>query len=94
MRAEVVRHKQNGGLRGRLDPESLAMRLLSRVFASPARYQQAQRLARVGQWPLVRGGVIGYMPGPLAGWTVMRDLFPVADQTFREWWQEREVRNQ
>ncbi|MBK9711993.1 MAG: iron-sulfur cluster-binding protein [Kouleothrix sp.] len=94
MRAEVVRHKQTGGLRGRLDPESLAMRLLSRVFASPARYQQAQRLARVGQWPLVRGGVIGYMPGPLAGWTAMRDLFPVADQTFREWWQEREVRNQ
>jgi L-lactate dehydrogenase complex protein LldF len=89
MRGKVVREKAAGGLRDRLDPEALGMRLLGRVFASPARYEAAQRLARLGQWPLVRRGVISSAPGPLAEWTAMRDLFPVAEQTFREWWRER-----
>ena len=34
-------------------------------------------------------GVIERLPGPLAGWTAMRDVFPVAAQTFREWWRTR-----
>ncbi len=89
LRGEVVRHKQAHRLRGRLDPENVAMGLLARVFERPARYEAAQRLARLGPWPLVHDGVIGFAPGPLAGWTAMRDLFPVADQTFREWWQSR-----
>ena len=89
LRGRAVRHKQAAGLRGRLDPESLAMKLLARVFASSARYEQAQRLARLGQWPLARRGYIEYLPGPLSGWTAMRDLFPVPRQTFREWWRTR-----
>ena len=90
VRGMAVRHKQDReGLRGRLDPESMAMRLLARVFAGRARYEQAQRLARVGQWPLARRGYIEHLPGPFAGWTTMRDLFPVPKQTFREWWRTR-----
>jgi L-lactate dehydrogenase complex protein LldF len=88
MRGEVVRGKE-ARARGRLDPEVLGMKLLGRVFASPVRYELAQRLARLGQWPLVRRGVISSAPGPLAAWTAMRDLFPVPRQTFREWWRER-----
>jgi L-lactate dehydrogenase complex protein LldF len=88
LRGAVVREKQ-ASLRGRLDPEGVGMRVLSRVFASPARYEAAQRLARLGQWPLVRDGVIPAAPGPLAQWTAMRDLFPVPRQTFREWWRIR-----
>lgn len=89
LRGKAVRQKQRDGLRGRLDPESLGMKLLARVFASPRRYAAAQRLARVGQWPLARRGYIEHLPGPLAGWSAMRDLFPVPQQTFREWWEER-----
>ena len=89
VRGESVRRKEANGLRGRLDPEVVGMRLLSRVFANPRRYEQAQRLGRLGQWPLVRRGVIPSAPGPLSGWTAMRDLYPVANQTFREWWKER-----
>ncbi len=90
VRGMAVRHKQDhGGLRGRLDPESMALKLLARVFRSRARYEQAQRLARVGQWPLARRGYIERLPGPFAGWTTMRDLFPVPKQTFREWWRTR-----
>jgi L-lactate dehydrogenase complex protein LldF len=88
LRGVAVRAKE-ASLRGRLDPEVVAMKLLGRVFASPARYEQAQKLGRLGQWALVRDGVITSAPGPLANWTAMRDLFPVAKQTFREWWKER-----
>jgi L-lactate dehydrogenase complex protein LldF len=88
MRARVVAAKQRG-LLGQLDPENLGMQALLRMFESPRLYEQAQRLARLGQWPLVRGDVIPLVPGPLSGWTAMRDLYPVADQTFREWWRER-----
>ena len=88
MRARVVRAKQRS-LLGQLDPENVAMQALQRVFERPALYERAQQLARIGQWPLVRGDAIPFVPGPLAGRTAMRDLFPVADQTFREWWAAR-----
>jgi L-lactate dehydrogenase complex protein LldF len=89
LRGQATRAKQASGLRGRLDPENMGMKLLARVFASPTHYEQAQRLARLGQWPLARRGYIEHLPGPFAGWTVMRDLFPVPKQTFREWWRTR-----
>ena len=71
LRGKVVRHKQDrGGPLQKLDPENVAM----------------QTVARVGQWPFARGGSIGRLPGRLAGWTSVRDLKPVPQQTFREWW--------
>jgi L-lactate dehydrogenase complex protein LldF len=91
MRGEVVRHKQDAeGIKGKLDPESLAMKLLARTFASRAAYERAQQLARLGQTPLVRRGYISALPGPLAGWTAMRDLEAVPAQSFREWWETRD----
>ena len=53
------------------------------------RYERAQKLARVGQWPLARGGKIRRLPGPLAGWTQARDLRPVPRESFRDWWRRR-----
>jgi L-lactate dehydrogenase complex protein LldF len=91
MRGEVVRHKQDAeGIKGKLDPEGLAMKLLARTFASRAAYERAQQLARLGQTPLVRRGYISALPGPLAGWTAMRDLEAVPAQSFREWWETRD----
>ena len=89
LRGRVVRHKQDrGGPRQKLDPENVAMQILARVFSDPELYERAQRLARVGQWPFARGGSIGRLPGRLAGWTAVRDLKPVPQQTFREWWKQ------
>jgi hypothetical protein len=65
------------------------MRLRARVFANPARYERAQTLARLGQIPFARKGVIERLPPPLNVWTTMRDLKAVPRQTFREWWRER-----
>ncbi len=87
LRGRVVRRRQDtGGPRAKLDPENAAMQLLAKVFSDRARFEAAQKLARIGQWPLARGGEIRRLPGKLAGWTQVRDLKPFPDQTFREWW--------
>ncbi len=90
LRGKVVRHKQDeGGLKGRLDPENVAMRAMAKTFSNPRLYEGAQRAARIGQWPLARSGAIHRLPGRLAGWTDARDLKPIPEQTFREWWRSR-----
>ncbi len=88
LRGRVVRRQQES-VRGRLDAENLAMQTMARIFADRQRYERAQRLAQVGQWPFSRGGSINWLPGKLSGWTAMRDLQPLPRQTFRQWWQER-----
>jgi L-lactate dehydrogenase complex protein LldF len=91
LRGRVTRHKQDeGGLKGKLDPESAAMKAMAHVFSDRKLYEGAQKAARIGQWPLARNGVIGRLPGRLAGWTRSRDLDPVPDQSFREWWKTRD----
>ncbi len=90
LRGRVVRHKQDeGGLRGKLDPENVAMRAMAKTFSEPRLYEGAQKAARIGQWPLARSGAIHRLPGRLAGWTDARDLKPIPEQTFREWWRSR-----
>ncbi|WP_369432124.1 LutB/LldF family L-lactate oxidation iron-sulfur protein [Aquisphaera insulae] len=87
LRGEVVRHKQDNHLMP--SGESIAMKSLGRVFASPGLFERAQRMGRFGQRFMLKGGVITSLPGQLGGWTTVRDVFPVADQTFREWWRAR-----
>ncbi len=87
LRGEVVRHKQASW--GLPDPENLAMKLLARVFASPSLFRKSQQMGRLGQKAVVKSGFIEALPGPFAGWTTMRDVYPVAPQTFREWWKTR-----
>jgi L-lactate dehydrogenase complex protein LldF len=88
LRGRVVQEKQEHVL-GRFGPESVAMQVMARTFADPRQYEEAQRLARLGQWPFVHGGTITDLPGPLGGWTTMRDLQAVPKQSFREWWRSR-----
>ncbi len=91
LRARVVQHKKTDeGIKGKLDPEVIAMQLAGQIFQSPARYEQAQKLARVGQWPLVHDGVITYLPPPLNVWSTTRDLQAVPQQSFRDWWRARQ----
>jgi len=85
LRGEVVRQKQ---AKGGLGPENMAMKLLARVFNSRGLFERAQKLGRFGQKAKVRAGFIESLPGQFAGWTAMRDVYPVSDQTFREWWEE------
>ena len=93
LRGRVVRNTQDG-LFGGLGPENVAMKLMARIFADPKQYEEAQRLARLGQWPFVHKNTITGLPGPLGGWTTMRDLPPVPKQSFREWWRSRQTSQQ
>lgn len=84
LRSRVVAGK------GPLDGERAAMRAAHRTFSTRERYEHAQRLAAIGRRPLA-AAAIRWLPGPLAGWTAMRDVPAVPSQTFREWWREREA---
>ena len=82
LRSKVVEHMGASS-------ERLAMRVVGWVFGSERRLRFAQRLGRVAQAPLVRGGSIQRLPGPLSGWTRARNMRPVARESFREWWSRR-----
>jgi L-lactate dehydrogenase complex protein LldF len=82
LRAKVVEQKGASA-------ERLAMRAAGWVFGGRRRFEVAQRLGRIAQAPLVRGGSIRRLPGPLARWTRTRDLKPVARRSFHEWWRRR-----
>ena len=60
------------------------------IFESPRRFEAAQRLGRIGQWPFVSDGWVKNLPGMLGNWTAVRDLRPMPQQSFREWWKKRE----
>ena len=81
LRAEVVR--EHGGPKG----EAAAMSVLARTFQHRRRYEAAQKLAALGSRPLSKDGRIeARLPGPLKGWTAVRDLPAVPKQSFRDWW--------
>jgi L-lactate dehydrogenase complex protein LldF len=70
--------------------ERSGLRALARAFSTRARYERAQRLARLVQRPAVRDGRLRRFPGPLGAWGATRELPGVASETFREWWERRE----
>jgi L-lactate dehydrogenase complex protein LldF len=73
--------------RRRLDPERITMKALFHTFSTRERYERAQKLARSAARPIARGkATISRAPGPLAGWTMSRELPTPAPETFREWW--------
>jgi L-lactate dehydrogenase complex protein LldF len=76
LRERVVREAKSS-----LAPEALAMRAVGAVFRSPARYERAQRLSRLGRGPLASA--------LLPNWTAMRDLPEPPKETFREWFRTR-----
>jgi L-lactate dehydrogenase complex protein LldF len=79
LRGEEVARKRT------LDPERATMRAMALAFSTRARYEAAQRIGRAGR----RLPGVERLPGPLRAWAASRDLPPVAQQTFREWWRER-----
>lgn len=85
LRGRIVREQQGGA-----NLEAKSMKVLSRVFSSRRRFEAAQRLGRLAQWPFVSKGWIRHLPGMLGNWTAVRDLRPLPRQTFRSWWRMRE----
>jgi len=88
LRGEITAHASP------LNPETLAMHQLAQTFATPQRYERAQKLAQRGQRLFMHNGVIDHLPGMLAGWTTARDLAPLPQQSFRDWWREHKAKEQ
>jgi L-lactate dehydrogenase complex protein LldF len=94
---EVLIHLRNQVVQqnGMRSAEALAMRAMGIIFRSERRFRAAQRLGRMAEAPLVRKdgrgqGWIGWLPGLLGGWTQVRDLQSMPEETFRDWWEKRE----
>lgn len=84
LRAEAVEAKR----RDRLLPttEAVAMKAAGAVLASPGRLAAVQKLAALGSRLVAREGRIGFLPGPLAGWSATRDAPVPARESMRAWW--------
>ena len=67
----------------------LTFQVWGRLWASPAGFRLTARVARLGQWILMRRGKLVRAPGLIGGWTATRDAPPMAKQTFQEWWRRR-----
>lgn len=70
--------------------ERAAMAAMVHAFSSRKRYERAQRTARTGMHLAASNGVFDRkLPGPLAAWTLHRDLPAPDGPTFRDWWRSR-----
>jgi len=90
LRGRIVAEDQKS-LKGKLNQQSLAMRAMALVFRSTWRYEAAQKLAQRGQWFFERSGYLVDLPGMAGEWTRFRDLKALPGESFREWFQKRDV---
>jgi L-lactate dehydrogenase complex protein LldF len=95
LRNKVVK-QQSSGLNILANPEVIALKAVAKVFQSETAFRAAQKMGRVGELPLARkdaegDGWITWLPGMLGGWTQSRDLQVMPKQTFREWFEQREI---
>jgi L-lactate dehydrogenase complex protein LldF len=89
LRGRIVREQQSS-----VNLEALGMKAMAAVFRSGRRFEAAQRLGRLGQWPFVSDGWVKDLPGLMGNWTAVRDLRAIPKQSFREWWRARERKSQ
>ena len=86
LRRDVAEGSAHTG--GRAGPlaERLAFAAWRRLFSSNRLVGLALRLGRLAQRPLVRGGAVRWLPGPLSGWTRHRTMRPLPPRSFRDMW--------
>jgi L-lactate dehydrogenase complex protein LldF len=70
--------------------EKIAMKAAAFSLSTSSRFTVVQKLVRIGQRPFERYGILHNLPGLLAGWTAVRDLPAIPEESFREWWRRRE----
>lgn len=90
LRAKVTDQQRSQNMRW-FDSMYLGMRVANFAFGKTSRFELAQRMARMATRLLTgKDGWIRHLPGLGARWTLSRDLRGLPDQTFREWWAERD----
>jgi L-lactate dehydrogenase complex protein LldF len=84
----LLHNRRNASRQSPSFGEQLAFRIFALVMNRPWAYGLVTRAARLVQrlHPLVKGGRLD----PARAWTQTRELPPVARQTFKEYWRERQ----
>jgi len=91
LRAKVVDQEREETKRW-FDPMFMGMKVANFAFGSAARFGLAQWFGRLGlRFFTDKDGWIRKLPNLGARWTLSRDLPGMPDQTFRQWWAEREA---
>lgn len=89
---QLIRHRQIIVEREKKSPvtEKLMMKGFAKWASSPAAYKLSTKVARSALKPWTKDEFIDNGPGPLKGWTDVRDFPAPAKQSFRAWWSKRD----
>ena len=90
LRGRVVETGPTFGFTSGSNQEGLIMRLLGWAFRSRRAYRWGLWVARKLLKGHARDGWMTSLPGYGKGWTQGRDVPPLAEESFRDWWEGRE----
>lgn len=87
----LIRHRQIIVEEEKKSPqtEKIMMKGFAKWASSPAAYKLSEKMARTSLKPWTKEETIEKGPGPLKGWTDVRDFPAPAEQSFRKWFKER-----
>ena len=83
---EIIVEKQNKAPQA----EKMMMKGFAKWASTPAAYKMSAKMARTALKPWSRNETITNGPGPLKGWTDVRDFPAPSKQSFRSWFKERQ----
>ncbi len=90
LRGKVVEQDQST-LGGKLGAWNIGMQAAGFAMGGAGRFTLAQHMGQLAQKMFVsKNGFIEHLPFMLSGWTQTRDLKALPQQTFRDWWAQRE----
>jgi L-lactate dehydrogenase complex protein LldF len=93
LRAKIV-DQERAVYKRWFDPMYLGMKAANFAFASASRFRIAQKMGRIcARLFTGRDGWIRRLPGLGGRWTLSRDLRGLPQQSFRDWWANREKTN-
>lgn len=85
---ENRRNSVRAGFSGSI--ERLAFQIWAWAMSDANRYRIAMKLGRIAQFVLNSPSVRGTPIDPMRGWTETREFPMIAEQSFKDWWRNRE----
>ncbi|MFS0749261.1 LutB/LldF family L-lactate oxidation iron-sulfur protein [Oceanobacillus sp. 1P07AA] len=88
---QLIRHREIIVEKEKKSPvsEKIMMKGFAQWASNPAAYKLSTKVARTALKPWTKDEFVENGPGPLKGWTDVRDFPAPGKQSFRAWWSER-----
>jgi L-lactate dehydrogenase complex protein LldF len=83
----LLQNRRNASRRQPSWWQKIAFKAFAPLATKPALWSLVTKMGRLGQ--KLHGFVKGSRLDPAYAWTKTRDLPPIAQQTFKEWWRTR-----